>query len=154
MVVDQNLYGGSHEPSTGITVVVHAPSTTIKTLVSIENSKITSINNSTMHFIIDLVIYLSLASRSQRLQPTPLNILPDETSEVVTCQCDYNIQLHLGTYFFLWISTTARSIPRNSRKPQKSRKWRKISQKSPNIYPNIKKTLLNYVWEKSHVKKQ
>ena len=101
MVVDQNLYGGSHEPSTGITVVVHVASTTIKTLVSIENSKITSINNSTMHFIIDLVIYLSLASRSQRLQPTPLNILPNETSEVVTCQCDYNIQLHLGTYFSL-----------------------------------------------------
>ena len=109
MGVDQNLYGGWHEPSTEITVVVHVASTTIKTLLSIENSKITSINNSSIYFIICLVIYLTLASRSQSLQPTPLNILPNETSEVVTCQYDQNIQLHMGGYFFLWISTTSYS---------------------------------------------
>ena len=44
--------------------------------------------------------------RSQRLQSTPLNILPNATNEAVTFQNDHSIQLYTGRYFFFCISTT------------------------------------------------
>ena len=44
--------------------------------------------------------------QSRRLQSTPLNILPNEISEVLTFQSDHNVRLHTARYFFFWVSTT------------------------------------------------
>ena len=44
--------------------------------------------------------------RPQRLQSTLLNILSNETNEVVTFQNDCSIQLHTGRYFYFGVSTT------------------------------------------------